>query len=338
MSAAWRRSLNLHRLPHLLMDRFDRIFQLNNILQNSRRPVSHKRLEEQLECSRATVTRTIEDLRDRLNAPLEYDRKANGYFYNQQIDQMFELPGLWFNASEISALLGVQQLLANLQPGLLDHYLDPLRQRIDTILQHEHASSDNIINRIRILRMAARPAGECFQIVTHALAQRKQLSMEYYGRTDDVITQRKISPQRLINYRDNWYLDAWCHLRGALRSFALDAIQSAQIAAANAKEISDEQLDEYYTSAYGIFSGKADKQAVLRFVPECARWISNEQWHPDQQGCHLEDGSYELRIPYCNASELIMDILKYGADVEVMSPNELRQQVIDRLQTALALY
>jgi len=320
------------------MDRFDRIFRLNNILQNSRRPVSHKRLEEQLECSRATVTRTIEDLRDRLNAPLEYDRKANGYFYNQQIESMFELPGLWFNASEIHALLGVQQLLANVQPGLLDHYLDPLRQRIDAMLQHEHASSDNIINRIRILRMAARPAGEHFQVVASALAQRKQLSIEYHGRGNNRVTQREVSPQRLINYRDNWYLDAWCHLRGALRSFALDAIQSAQITAADAKDFTDEQLDSHYASAYGIFSGKADKQALLRFVPECARWVSHEEWHPGQQGCFLEDGSYELSIPYHNASELLMDILKYGADVEAIAPDELRQQVKQCLQAALGLY
>lgn len=320
------------------MDRFDRIFRLNNILQNSRWPVSHKRLEEDLECSRATVTRTIEDLRDRLNAPLEYDRKANGYFYNQQVGQMFELPGLWFNASEIHALLGVQQLLANVQPGLLDHYLDPLRQRIDAVLQHEHAGSEDFVKRIRILRMAARPVGEWFQVVASALAQRKQLSIKYYGRSDNVVTQREVSPQRLINYRDNWYLDAWCHLRDDLRSFALDAIQSAQIMAANAKECSDEQLDENYASAYGIFSGKADKQAILRFMPECARWVSHEQWHPDQASCFLADGSYELRIPYCNASELIMDILKYGADVEVIAPDELRQQVVNRLQAALAIY
>ena len=320
------------------MDRFDRIFRLNNILQNSRRPVSHKYLEEQLECSRATITRTIEDLRDRLNAPLVYDRKCNGYLYSQQIGQMFELPGLWFNASEIHALLGVQQLLANVQPGLLDHYLDPLRQRIDAMLQHEHASSDNIVNRIRILRMAARPTGEYFQVVANALAQRKRLSIEYHGRGDNAITQREVSPQRLVNYRDNWYLDGWCHLRGALRSFALDAIQSAQIGTTAAWELTGEQLDEYYASAYGIFSGKADKQARLRFMPECARWVSHEQWHPDQESCWLEDGSYELQIPYHHSSELIMDILKYGAGVEVMAPDELRQQVKQRLLAAIAVY
>ena len=48
------------------MERFDRIFRLNQILQNARRPVSHKTLEAELECSRATVTRIIEDLRDLL--------------------------------------------------------------------------------------------------------------------------------------------------------------------------------------------------------------------------------------------------------------------------------
>jgi len=320
------------------MDRFDRIFLLNNILQGSRRPVSHKQLQERLECSRATVTRTIEDLRDYLNAPIEYSRKANGYFYNPSAGEMFELPGLWFNASELQALLGMQQLLATAQPGLLEQTLEPLRKRLDEILGHQHAGGDELVSRIRILSMAARPVGEQFQVVASGLAGRRRLQIRYYNRAADDDSQREVSPQRLTHYRDNWYLDAWCHLRKGLRTFALDAIKEVAVLENKAREIGEAKLDDHFASAYGIFSGKAVETAVLRFTPERARWVAGEEWHPQQQGRFCEDGSYELAVPYGDPRELIMDILKYGADVEVLEPKALRQQVSQCLQAAAERY
>lgn len=320
------------------MDRFDRIFQLNTLLQSARRPVSHKQLQERLECSRATVTRTIEDLRDFLNAPIEYDRKANGYFYNQAGGEMFELPGLWFNATELQALLGMQQLLASVQPGLLDRSLEPLRKRLDEILGHQHTGGDELVRRIRILRMAARPVGEQFQTVASGLAGRRRLQIRYYNRAADDDSQREVSPQRLTHYRDNWYLDGWCHLRNALRSFSLDAVKSVKVLDKRAKEVADERLDEHFGSSYGIFSGKAVETAVLHFSPERARWVAREEWHPQQQGRFLDNGSYELCIPYSDPRELIMDILKYGPEVEVVGPQALRQQVSQSLQAAAERY
>ena len=116
------------------MDRFDRIFELNRILQAARYPVSRQRLEQELECSRATVKRLIEEMRLYLNAPIVYDRKHNGYRYDAGEGEMYQLPGLWFNASELQALLTVQQLLEGIQPGLLDSHLQPLRRKIDQLL------------------------------------------------------------------------------------------------------------------------------------------------------------------------------------------------------------
>jgi predicted DNA-binding transcriptional regulator YafY len=320
------------------MDRFDRVFQLNNILQAARLPVTRRRLEQELECSRATVKRIIEDLRDFLGAPIKYDRKRNGYYYDHSEQQLFELPGLWFNASELYALLSAQQLLANTQPGLLDRHLQPLRKRIDEILKIQHAGGSEVARRIRILQMAARPAGEWFKTVAGAVSQRRCLMVDYYNREQDRTTERRISPQRLVHYRDNWYLDAWCHLRKGLRTFALDAIRHAHPLDQEARDVPDDRLQAHFGSAYGIFAGQADRTAVLRFNARRARWVAKEQWHSDQQGRFLEDGSYELRVPYHDARELIMDILKYGPDVEVIAPEALRSEVHQLLQGAAAVY
>jgi len=320
------------------MDRFDRIFELNRIFQNARHPVSRRRLQEELECSRATVKRIIEDMRLYLNAPIVYDRKYNGYRYDQDEGEMYELPGLWFNASELHALLSAQQLLADVQPGLLDPHLKPLQRRIDDLLRLRRAGSGGLAGRIRILQMAARSGGDCFQVVAGAVAQRKRLQLRYFTRSSAEHSEREVSPQRLVYYRDNWYLDAWCHLREGLRTFALDAVAEACELDIQAREVSQPDLDAHHASSYGIFAGAPKHLAVLRFGAHRARWVAKESWHRDQEGHFLDDGSYELSVPYSNALELIMDVLKYGPDVEVLAPVELREAVAERLRAALAIY
>jgi predicted DNA-binding transcriptional regulator YafY len=147
-----------------------------------------------------------------------------------------------------------------------------------------------------------------------------------------------VSPQRLVHYRDNWYLDAWCHLRDALRSFAVDAIGGAELLDHNAKAVAGKMLDKELGTSYGIFAGSRTQIAVLRFTPECARWVAKEVWHPRQDSELDEEGFLVLRIPYSGDTELVMDILQYGPDVEVIGPGSLRDKVKRRHREAHAIY
>lgn len=322
------------------MNNFQRIYRLHRILATHRLPVSHKRLEEQLECSRATVTRSIDALRDYFNAPLVYDRNLNGYHYDTKESDVFELPGVWFDANELYALLTAQQLLEQIEPGLLGAQLKPVKDRLEKILTAQHFGNPQITaKRIRILSMMGRQAElKHFQTAASAVLQRKQLNIVYHSRSHDQHSKRTISPQRLTHYRDNWYLDAWCHKREALRSFAVERIGTSTLLDTAAREIPEVELDEHFATGYGIFAGKAIHTAILRFTAERARWVADEQWHPQQQGTFLPDGRYELHIPYANETELVMDILKHGGAVEVIAPKSLRQTVMAHIKKMREIY
>lgn len=321
------------------MDRLQRIYKLHHIISARRHPIPRATLEQELECSRATVKRIIQEMKLYFNAPIEYDRERNGYYYDTQNGQTFELPGVWFNAAELHALLTTQQLLEQVQPGLLDHHLKPLKVRVEKLLAAGQRNPSEIAKRVRILRMAGRDtSGEHFQTVAGALLQRQRLTIRYHGRSNDEETQREVSPQRLTHYRDNWYLDAWCHQRNALRSFAVDRLRETKALDKRTKDIAEKKLDAHFASSYGIFAGKPKHTALLRFTSQRARWVSEEQWHPQQQGRMLEDGSYELRVPYSDPRELAMDILKHGAEVEVIEPESLRQLLREQSRGALRRY
>lgn len=324
------------------MSGMERIYQIDQFL-GGRVFVTRKELQERLGVSWATLKRDLAYMRDRLNAPIVYDRDLGGYRFEKagkQIGPQYELPGLWFTAEEIHALLTMQHLLSNLDTGgLLGPQIQPLLARLSGLLGTADNPAEEIQRRIRIQTVGARDFHlEHFQAVGSALLRRKRLVIRYHARGTDEVTEREVSPQRLNHYRDNWYLDAWCHLRDGLRDFAVDAIEHAEILDKRAKDVSDKRLDEILGSGYGVFTGDQVSWAVLRFTPERARWVASERWHRTQEGKLLDDGSYELRVPYADDRELIMDIMKYGSDCTVVEPVALRQRVADELAASLKRY
>ncbi len=321
------------------MDKVDHVYTLHGLLRRRRTSISLADIRLRLECSVPTVHRTIKYMRESLHAPIVTDRENGGYHYSRDTEgENYELPGLWFSADELQALLVLDTLLENLEPGLLSEQLSAFRGRVTEILRNKRLGLNEAARRIRILSMNARRSGEHFRTVASATLQRRRLRITYDGRERGKATERDISPQRIVHYRDNWYCDAWCHLRKGLRNFSIDRIRSAQQLDAPADHIDDGRLDAHYASAYGIFAGRANKTAVLLFSAERARWVADERWHPQQAGQYLTDGRYELRIPYRDDRELLMDILRHSAHVEVMAPESLRNAVRDQLQHALQHY
>lgn len=322
------------------MDRTERFYKIQALLKGGR-AVPRQRFLDAMEISPATFKRDLEYLRDRFHAPIVYDREARGYRLDRSHPDAdtWELPGLWFSDEELRALLTVEHLLESIQPGLLGEQVRPLRERIREILGRGDHTVEEVVRRIRVLPMGSRKtdAGR-FRTIAAGLLSRRRLRLAHFRRQAGETLERVVSPQRLVHYRDNWYLDAWCHLRKALRVFSVDAVADVTVLDEPAKKVSDAALDKEMAAGYGIFAGANTQTAVLRFDPVRSRWVSRESWHPEQRGRFEANGSWILEIPYSDPRELVMDILKYGPDVEVVRPRTLRKQVSEGLLKAFENY
>jgi len=322
------------------MDRSERFHKIIRLLKD-RRVVSRDAFLEALEVSRATFKRDLEYLRDRMGAPIVYEAASGGYLLRQDDGEPgnYELPGLWLTAGEIHALLAMEQLLEELQPGLLGPHVGPIRDRIRRLIEVGDHSVEEVSRRIRVLEVGSRSVQpESFEALATAVLSRRKVTIRHYRRQHGDMVERTVSPQRLVHYRGNWYLDAWCEERKALRTFSVDAVREADVLDKSAREISDETLDKHLGAGFGIFSGSQTQTAVLQFTPERARWVSRETWHPEQEGSFQLDGSWLLKVPYSDSRELVMDILKYGPDVKVLGPPSLVKQVAARVQETAARY
>jgi predicted DNA-binding transcriptional regulator YafY len=305
--------------------------------------VSFRTLLDELEVSPATLKRDLEYLRSRMGAPIEYDALGNGYrFGSGYSGARHELPGLWFDEAELYSLLMAQQLLAGLdEGGMLGRHLQPLLDRIHHLLGSGEgdAAAARLMKRVKIVTALRRPVpSRFFERVSAALLSRQRLRLRYLTRARREVGERDVSPQRLVHYRNTWYLDAWCHRAEGLRRFALDAIEQASVLEAKARELPMKQVQAAMDAGYGIYAGGTRQWAVLLFDVQAAQWAGREEWHPEQQGRWLDDGRFELRLPYVDDTELVMDVLRQGEQVQVLEPPALVAAVRARLVAAAALY
>jgi len=326
------------------MDRTERFYRIELLLR-SRGCVSFAALRTELEVSPATLKRDLQYLRDRLHAPIVYDAHDNGYRLAGPraagADARHELPGLWFGADEIHALLTMHQLLAGLDDdGVLARHLQPLLERLEGLLGPDEQQGREVMRRVRIIGAARRRTpGRTFALLGGALMRRRRVWLRYWKRSDRRASEREVSPQRLVCHRHTWYLDAWCHASDGLRRFALDAMQDARELEGRSRLVPVRDLEAALDGGYGIYgTGSRPKWATLVFAADAAQWVAHEEWHPAQRARWLEDGRYELQVPYGDATELVMDILRHGDSVVVSGDKALRAAVRARLERAAAAY
>lgn len=307
-------------------------------LFDSRRLVTKSDLMEVAEVSLATFKRDIAKLRDQMGMPILFDKDRGGYYLDRN-NLGTEMPGLWFSPEELVALLTIQRLIEQLEPGLVGLKLKPLQKKLMDLLQAKGLGEAEVAKRVR-MTFAGKRALElkAFEVVALATITRKQLKVTHLNRERGERVERVISPQELVHYRDNWYVDAWCHLRKGIRSFGMDAMEDVELLNDTAREVDTDEMRKVTQSSYGIFAGQPTAWAVMRFTKHRAQWVESELWHPQQLTTREPDGSYLLKVPYSDDRELLGDILRFGADVQVLEPPELRAKVQNTLLDAVKRY
>lgn len=315
---------------------FEKVIRVVNYLQKKKKATPSELREvmgDGAKCSRHTLYRTLAVINDTLEMEVKYDPRERVY-YLDSLEGKKVFNELSFTPSDLLVLISLLQIIKELDFLINKDFKNKL------LIQCGRDVGDvvSFLSKIKVIPTHNRRINiEIFKEICQALKTNRKLWIKYNARTG-VENFRVVSPIHLVRYRDNWYLDAYCHLRNEIRIFSVDRILRAEVLNKPAERIDESEIKKFFESAYGIFTGKPKAIARLKFSRRMTKWVAEEEWHPNQKIKKKKDGSCVIEIPYSDERELIMDILKYGDDIMVLGPKSLKQMVITKLNNALKNY
>lgn len=286
-----------------------------------------KSLAENFEITRKTAQRNIEFMKERLKAPLLYVAESRGYRYE---NDAWELPAYWLSEEELTSLL-VSYRLASAVPD--SAIKASFKKFLDQVLsKYSHAASVSVADlsrKVSVKNIAYSKTEEViFHRILEGLLRDAPVAIEYYSPHNDQSTFRDILPLHLLQYMGTWHIIAYCALKKGLRDFVLSRIKAITPATSGTNvHTPTESIKEYIRKNFGIMNSPKTCEVCLRFAPDIAPWIAEQIWHPAQQIQKEPNGALRLAFPVADLREIRREVLKYGSQVEVLKPKELREEV-----------
>lgn len=297
-------------------------------------------LVERLEVSKRTLERDLELLRDRLEAPLEYDFGRRGYRYTKA----FSLPRASLTAGELAVLLIGQRLLAETAgtpfAGAARQVMDklPLLLGQEVSVDLEPLQRDHVSFGVPELRGDEQDLSRRFDLLSEALADGRTMSMDYYTVSRDVHSHREVDPYHL-HWKDGaWYLIGYCHMRKEVRIFALDRMENLVRSEGRFVRPRDFDVNEYLGHSWSMERGEQERLVRIAFDRVQARWIRERVWMEGQEIEEQADGGLVLAFRASGLGAVKRWVLGFGRHAEVLEPEELRRTVEEEVEMAAEVY
>jgi predicted DNA-binding transcriptional regulator YafY len=302
----------------------ERIMTIDRRIRDGEYP-NADRLASDLEVSRRVIFMDRDFMKNRLGAPIEYDRDHGGWYYS---DETWVLPGIIVTEGELLAFFlsvevakrylgtGLEETLRSAVEKLSKNVSGSITVDLDTLRSHYSFSAPTLLaaNEQALLDLH------------HAIAGSRKLWMRYYTASRDEHTERTVHPYHLSNIRGDWYLIGYDELRKQIRNFSVGRIEEWKLTREKFKRNPEFSVAKYMGSAFQAERGGETVEVVIRFAPQAARYVREKHWHDTQRIEEKDDGGLTLTLNTSGLGEVKRWVLQYGGDAEVMSPSSLREE------------
>ena len=283
-------------------------------------------LAREIEVTTKTIHRDLEFMRDRLNLPIEFDKTRNGYFYTGEVSAF---PTMQITEGEIFALVVAEKALQQYRGTSFEKPL------LSAIKKMEQALPDTIslnladIEQTISFRTSAEPILDLkiFDVLAKAVAQRKQLELNYRKPGQKKTETRVVDPYHLANINGEWFLFAYDHARTDIRTFVPARIQSVKPTGKIFERPQKFSLEKRLRNSFGVHSGEGEFEVIIRFNARAADYVREKKWHESQQLRELKGGGVELHLKLSSLMEIERWVLSWGGDAKVSKPRELVEAV-----------
>ena len=173
--------------------------------------------------------------------------------------------------------------------------------------------------------------------IIHAIQNCFILQFTHQKHWEDFSTQREVKPIAVKESQQRWYLVALDMKDNIVKTFGLDRISNLKITDTKFKPIGY-NVEKEFQHAFGVETYEAADKVVLKFSKQQGNYVKTFPLHQSQRILEETEDSLIIEIFIHTTNDIKMELLKYGADVEVLKPIGLRYEIKKRVLETSSLY
>jgi len=310
--------------PAGISEKVVRLLDMYTLIAQKQHP-SVSSLMERFGVSKRSVFRYLEIIN--FIDPVEFDHERNGYKFTNG-DRIKKLT---LTENELLILLAVGEAVSHLGEPLADNF-----RSLANRMTAAPSAKGTLPIMVKIPEaVGTKKVKDYFTLLTTCASEKRCVDMTYKARNAGKPSSRTVDPYGLVFYDGIWLCIGYCHLKKAIRSFALDRIVDLTERFRYFTPVEGFDLTEYLSHSWGIYD---DEQVTVkvRFDPSVCDYVMRKVWHPSEQKEPLPDGGCLCTYTVAGTIEIKQWIYSWLPHAEVLEPAWFREQVEKELSAALA--
>jgi predicted DNA-binding transcriptional regulator YafY len=322
--------IHVHALHHLA--------KICAEIQRGRYP-KKRDLARLVERDERTIQRYLERLRDDFDAPLEFDRSRNGFYFT---DPAWRLPEITLTEGELISFFAAERILRRLGETAEVRLARGAVRKLAALLPREVVVDVGAIEEA--INIAPDPAldasPEVLRQLTRAAAHRRTLRIEYYSLHSGERAERDVDVLLVHNYLGEWYAVCHDHRSGERRDFHAGRISKIWKTGREFTLPEDWNAEEYLKRGFGMFRGGEDVVVEVEFDAYQARYVRERKYHETQKSEELGEGRLRIRFDSSEAAleQVARWLMSFGEHAKAIRPARLLEMMREKLRRTIEVY
>lgn len=258
-------------------------------------------LDNNFEYSSRTFDRDKKDIFDLFGILIQYDRKDKVYYIDEEVEDP--------SASRMIEAFSIHQALKE------GNQISP-----SIFLEKRKASGTHLMNDI-----------------LYAIQNNLQIWFTHTKFWEMKISQRTVNPIAIKESQHRWYLISKDNNDDQIKKFCFDRITDLKILDTKFKPIFFD-VEKNYQHAFGVETYTPAKKIILEFSWQQGNYIKSFPLHSSQKIISDSKNTLNIELFIHPANDFVMELLKYGSEVKVIEPSELKEEVKSRITQMAKIY
>lgn len=180
---------------------------------------------------------------------------------------------------------------------------------------------------------------ELLNTISHSIDESISIGIRYFSLHSVETTLRKLDPYFLKHYKGQVYLIAYCHKHQDIRTFLLSRIKGITETYDHFKKKFNLNEDSLFRYSVGIYIGDQEPKWIqIKCNNHLLPILKEHPIHKSQQILLDTTDYFSVKVQLVITDELIRSLMQFGADIEVLYPASLREDILLKLEKMKQLY